>query len=317
MCLNCKTKPQKPLVSVIIPTYNRAHLIGRSIQSVLNQTYLDFEIIVVDDGSTDNTEEVIKVFQEHDKRIRFIRHENNKGAAASRNTGITAAKGEYIAFQDSDDEWFPQKLEKTLNILEAHKNIDFIFSYGKIVKAKEIIGDVGKTPGVNRISKKKLMIKLFTYNFIPTQGVIVKKEKIIEVGGFDENIYSASDHELWLRLAPICNVYFVDKPLFYLYFSDECITLNVKKRIQSQIYLFKKNDEILKNYTDFGPGFYFIRHKYLSNIFNIAAWDVNNRTEDKLFALFLYILSFIIFPNLGLFVFIKNIALKKKALPKK
>ena len=95
-------------VSVIIPTYNRAYLISRAINSVLNQTYQDFEIIIVDDGSTDNTEEVIKEFQEKDERIKYIRHKNNKGEAAARNTGIKAAKNEYISFQDSDDESFPQ-----------------------------------------------------------------------------------------------------------------------------------------------------------------------------------------------------------------
>jgi len=103
---------KNPTVSVIIPTYNRAHLVGRSIQSVINQTYQDFEIIVVDDGSTDNTEDIIKEFQKKDKRIKHIKHNKNKGGSAARNTGIRAARGEYIAFLDSDDEWMPTKLEK-------------------------------------------------------------------------------------------------------------------------------------------------------------------------------------------------------------
>lgn len=106
-----------PKVSVIIPTYNRAHLIGRAIKSVLNQTYKDFEIIIVDDGSTDKTEEVVKDFK--DERVRYIRREKNKGGSAARNTGIKAARGEYIAFQDSDDEWLPEKLEKQMKAFEA------------------------------------------------------------------------------------------------------------------------------------------------------------------------------------------------------
>jgi len=105
-----------PTVSVIIPTYNRAHLVGRAIRSVLNQTFQDFEIIVVDDGSTDNTEEVVKGF--NDPRIRYIRHEENHGGSAARNTGICAARGEYIAFLDADDEWLSMHLHRKLQLLE-------------------------------------------------------------------------------------------------------------------------------------------------------------------------------------------------------
>jgi len=96
-------------VSVIIPTYNRAHLVGRAIRSVLNQTYQDFEIIVVDDCSTDNTEEIVKGFNDH--RIRYMRHDRNRGGSAARNTGIKASQGKYIAFLDSDDEWLLKKAE--------------------------------------------------------------------------------------------------------------------------------------------------------------------------------------------------------------
>ena len=99
-----------PVVSVIIPTYNRAHLIGRAIRSVLDQTYQDWELIVVDDASTDDIPGIVKGFT--DGRVKYIRHDENKGAAAARNTGIQAARGAYIAFLDSDDEWLPEKLER-------------------------------------------------------------------------------------------------------------------------------------------------------------------------------------------------------------
>ena len=97
-------------VSAIIPTYNRANIVIRAIQSVLNQTYQNFELLVIDDGSQDNTEEIVTGI--HDNRIKYIRHEKNKGVAAARNTGIEAAKGEFIAFLDSDDEWLPNKLKR-------------------------------------------------------------------------------------------------------------------------------------------------------------------------------------------------------------
>ena len=104
-------------VSVIIPTYNRAKLIKRSILSVLNQTYQNFEIIVVDDGSADDTKSVVESF--NNPKIRYIRHDINKGQSAARNTGIKNAKGKYIAFQDSDDEWLPEKLEKQMSCFES------------------------------------------------------------------------------------------------------------------------------------------------------------------------------------------------------
>jgi glycosyltransferase involved in cell wall biosynthesis len=117
----------KPTVSVIIPTYNRAHLIGRAIQSVLKQTYQDFEVIVVDDGSIDNTEEVVKKIQEN--RVYYYKHDKNKGGSAARNTGISLAKGEYIAFQDSDDEWLPEKLEKQIGVFNNQtKNVGVVYT---------------------------------------------------------------------------------------------------------------------------------------------------------------------------------------------
>ena len=150
---------EKPTVSVIIPTYNRAKLLPRAIKSVLNQTFKDFEVIIVDDGSTDNTEEVINEFQKHNKRIKYIRHEKNKGAAAARNTGIKIAQGEYIAFQDSDDEWLPNKLEKQMEIFEsAPAEIGVVYTdYGEWVIVEKSIYPLSKE------FRKRV---IFTLNFL-------------------------------------------------------------------------------------------------------------------------------------------------------
>lgn len=169
---------KKPKVSVIIPTYNRAHIISRAIQSVLDQTYQDLEIIIVDDGSTDNTESVIKSF--NDKRIIYNKSNNkNKGVASARNIGVKLSRAEYIAFQDSDDVWYPYKLEKIMKVIEDHRNIDFIYSYGKVIRNGKFIRNVGKYTGINNNSKKELSINLFRSNFIPTQGVVVKDRKSV------------------------------------------------------------------------------------------------------------------------------------------
>ena len=108
-----------PTVSVIIPTYNRAHVLGRSIQSVLNQTFQDFELIIVDDASTDDTESLVNRFRS--KKIKYIRHQVNQGGSVgpTPNTGLRIAKGDYIAFQDDDDEWMPEKLERQMKVICA------------------------------------------------------------------------------------------------------------------------------------------------------------------------------------------------------
>ncbi|GAH74960.1 unnamed protein product, partial [marine sediment metagenome] len=162
----------KPTVSVIIPTYNRAYLIGRAIQSVLNQTYQDFEIIVVDDGSTDDTEEIVRSFK--DKRIGYVRHEKNKGAAAARNTGIKAAKSEYIAFQDSDDEWLPEKLEKQMKVFEnAPPEVGVVYTdFLRIKGNKKIhIPFSWVTQKEGNIHKE-----LLKGNFVTTQSVVIRKK---------------------------------------------------------------------------------------------------------------------------------------------
>ncbi len=106
-------------MSVVIPVYNHAHRVGSAVHSVLSQTYQDYEIVVVNDGSTDNIEEVLQQFN----NIKLVHHKTNKGRAAARNTGVLATAGEYIAFLDADDEWMPTKLETQVNYLEAHKDI--------------------------------------------------------------------------------------------------------------------------------------------------------------------------------------------------
>lgn len=117
----------EPLVSVIIPTYNRANLVGRAIESVIQQSYAHLEIIVVDDASSDNTKEVIDAIG--DRRLRYIRHQTNLGGAVSRNTGIDAATGEYIAFLDSDDIWLSQKIECQISRIQHHRHPDRVVSY--------------------------------------------------------------------------------------------------------------------------------------------------------------------------------------------
>lgn len=210
-----------PTVSVIIPTYNRAHVLGRSIQSVLNQTYQDFELIVVDDGSSDNTEEVVRNF--NDIRIKYIRHDKNRGVSAARNTGIKAAQGEYIAFNDSDDEWLSHHLEKLMLAFEKASPQTGVVYSGFIYV---MLGGKGIRVRPPRAARKEGDIRpsLLKRSFIYFQTAIVKRQCFEKVGLFDERIPCAEDWELWLRISTHYHFKYVGEPLVVEYESTDGLT---------------------------------------------------------------------------------------------
>jgi len=225
-------------VSVIIPTYNRAHLISRVIQSVLDQTYRDFEMIVVDDGSTDNTAEIVNGF--NDSRIRYIRHDKNRGAAAARNTGIKAAIGSYIAFQDSDDEWLPTKLEKQLMAFSnASSKVGVIYSgLWRIEKNNKIyIGYPYKKGKEGDLYHNHTILK---NNFVYVPSMVVKKECFFKVGMFDEYLVTAEDMELMFRISKYYHFKYIEEPLVCIH--DISDSLSKQKDININSF-----QSILKN----------------------------------------------------------------------
>ncbi len=181
-----------PSISVIIPTYNRAETVKRAVESVLSQTYRNFELIVVDDGSTDNTGKTLNSYAPH---LRYL-HQPNRGVSAARNAGAREAAGEYVAFLDSDDEWKPEKLEKHIKYMLANN-----FS---VSQADEIWIRNGK-----RLNKGKRHQKFEGDIFLPSlslclvtpSAVMMKKELFRDYGGFDENLPACEDYDLWLRMA--------------------------------------------------------------------------------------------------------------------
>ena len=180
------------MVSVIIPTFNRACLLGRSIESVLSQTYNDYEIIVVDDGSDDGTGEIIKSFN---KQIRFFRIPHS-GVSKARNTGIDNAKGDWISFLDSDDYWLPQKLEKQMAYLNVNPEY-------RICHTDEIWIKNGKR--INQGKKHKKYAGWFFSSslnlcLISPSTVIIAREVFDKAGNFDEGFEYVEDYELWLRI---------------------------------------------------------------------------------------------------------------------
>lgn len=187
-----------PKVSVVIPTHNRAGFIADAVASVLAQTFADWDLFVVDDKSADETEQVMERFK--DERITYIRHPVNRGAAAARNTGITASSGEYIAFLDSDDVWLPGKLEKQVALFDALPDEvgmiygDFMLEYAD-----------GRSERYNFAGRRPLSGWVFTELInsfvIRTSTVMVKRDAIVGSGMFDETIRSGQDLDTFVSIA--------------------------------------------------------------------------------------------------------------------
>jgi len=239
-------KNNSPKVSIILPTYNRAHIIEKAIQSVLNQTYQDFEIIIIDDGSKDDTKKIIRGFQEKDNRIKYIRFEENKGAAAARNAGIKMSKGEYITFQDSDDEWVIDKLEKQMKIIEtSSENIVVYCGFWRIDgDEKTYIPDIKISNREGNIHKE-----LLKRNFIGTPSILLLKKNLEKIGMFDENLSRLQDWDLVIRLSRYYNFILIDEPLYISYLLSDSISANDETFIPSiRIILFKYLDKINKDF---------------------------------------------------------------------
>ena len=231
-----------PFVSIILPTYNRERLLGRAIQSILTQTYSNFEIIVVDDCSRDNTENIVRNFC--DKRIRYIRHEENKGAVAARNTGIKAARGEYIAFQDSDNEWLPGKLEKQINSIKSAPPY-----FGVVYTSFWLIDRDRKTyfpPSNLKQTEGNVHRAFLGTNFVDTSTAVVRKECFEKIGMF-ENLPLLQEWGLWLRISRHYCFKHINEPLVMVYRQTDSISRNLNALIVARKYVLDKYfDEISK-----------------------------------------------------------------------
>lgn len=229
-----------PKVSIVIPTYNQADFLPKAIQSALNQTYRDWEMIIVDDGSTDNTEEIVKGYKE--SRIRYIVKKYNFGVSAARNTGIKNSGGKYIAFLDSDDEWFPEKISCQMKIFQKEDS-----KCGVVCTGGYIIKDNKKTISIKSISlsSNSFYRKILLENTVGTSTVLVKKECFEKVGLFDESLKNCEDWDMWIRIAKYYKFIFIKLPLIKYYIhpgqqSENIFSkVNARKRI-----LFKYQDEL-------------------------------------------------------------------------
>jgi len=234
-------------VSVIVPTYNRAHLLGRAIQSVLNQTYQGFELIVVDDGSSDNTEEVVATFA--DPRVYYLRHEENRGAAAARNTAIKTARGEHIAFLDSDDEWLPEKLEKQMKVFgNVSSRVGVVYTDMWTIRPDGVRNywHSSRVMPEDGIIYDHLIVGRLTD--ISMSSVVIRRECFVKVGIFDEEFPRLIDRDLFIRLSRHFYFYHIAEALVNYHKTGKRISSDDRLLVQAEkLFLEKYHDDIAKN----------------------------------------------------------------------
>ncbi|MBE9126713.1 MULTISPECIES: glycosyltransferase [unclassified Coleofasciculus] len=212
-----------PQISVIIPAYNASKTIKETVESVLNQTFSDFELIVINDGSTDSTSEIISTIK--DERLKVFSYPNT-GVAASRNRGVSQALGEYISFLDADDLWTPDKLETQLKALQenppaavAYSWTDWIDEFGQFLR-----------PGGHFTENGDVYVKLLLKDFIESgSNPLIRRQALTEVGGFDESLAFAEDWDLWLRLAAQYSFVAIPSPQILYRISPNSASFNVWK----------------------------------------------------------------------------------------
>jgi len=238
-----------PTVSIVIPAYDRAGRIAASIRSVLRQTWTDFELIVVDDGSSDGT--LAAAAREHDPRLRLIDGRVNRGAAAARNLGAAAARGDWIAFQDSDDEWLPEKLEKQMARLASRDSgadtpvvavYCGLLTLGWVDDAPDARLAVRYVPGPGTArAEGDILAPLLEDNLVGTPTLVVRRDVFHALGGFDCGSSAFEDWDFAIRLAQSGPIAFVDEPLVHQRFSPNSLTRDVDAKLAGRIRLVDRN----------------------------------------------------------------------------
>lgn len=232
------------LISVIIPTYNRAHLINDTLDSVLAQTYTNWECLIVDDGSTDNTKEVISEYINKDKRFNYLLNKRNKGAQGARNTGVLSSKGEFVIFFDSDDTMFDSFIFKLLE-KQTYSECDIITCFSNVIVRNTIeIKSVFEWNSNGNIQDDLYCGKTYVDN----NAALIRKSKLFDIDMLDEDCPSFQEWDTHLRLSKISNYATVNEILVNYYIGDaDAISSNPIRIINGYLYLLKKHKVYWKN----------------------------------------------------------------------
>jgi glycosyltransferase involved in cell wall biosynthesis len=260
-----------PLISVVIPSYKHANLIGRTLESVLNQTYTNWEVIVIDNHSHDQTDQVVQAFS--DSRIKLLKIHNNGVIGASRNMGIREAKGEWIAFIDSDDWWTCNKLQEC--VTHMAEDIDLIYHDLEIVRDKFSLFGLRKIKS-RQLDQPVLIDLLVNGNAIANSSVVVRKNALVEIGGFceDAELVACEDYYAWLKMAE-CKRHFLYVPinLGYYYLNEKGVSnkdMSIPMQFAISEYLLCLNDT-QRSKTDIRLSYAKGRYEFVNKQYEVSA----------------------------------------------
>ena len=232
----------KSMVSIVLPTYNRAHILEMAIESVLCQTYPYFELIIVDDGSTDNTESVVLNYQ--DSRIRYYKLKENGGQAAARNFGIEHASYDYIAFEDSDDIWHEDKLAIQMEcLINAAPEVGFVYHKIRYDMGNQRVAILPSEEIANEKKSGNIYSQLLWDNLVDCPSILAKKECVMQIEGFDSEMTALEDYDFALKMAKTYHALFIDKVLLESTYSTSGVSGNAVNYLMASCYLLQKYKE--------------------------------------------------------------------------
>ncbi|CAD5933479.1 putative glycosyltransferase RC0461 [Planktothrix tepida] len=250
------------LISVVIPVYNGEKTIQQTINSVLNQTFKDWELIIVDDGSQDSTVKIIREIE--DSRIRILSYDNG-GLAISRNRGIDQAQGEYITFLDADDLWTPEKLEAQFQALQENPEAAVAYSWTDYIDESSQFLHSGRQITINGNIYQHLLVNNFLEN---GSNPLIRKQALNQVGGFDSSINSVADWDMWLRLAALYQFVAVPLPQILYRVSTRSMSSQIKNQERECLKVIEKAFEQAPE------SLHPLKRKTLAELYKYLMWKI-------------------------------------------
>ncbi len=278
----------KDLISIVIPSYNAKKFIAETIDSVINQSYTNWELIIIDDGSTDNSKLIINEFCKADNRIKYY-YQNNSGVSVARNNGIRKAKGKYIALLDADDVFEKENLKTKINILESNKNFHWVYSNNYY--ADENINIVKEGPkGTDQNILDSILLYKGEVVPGPCSNLVFLKKCFDEGVVFDQNFSTTADQDFTIQLASKFKGYYIDEPLWRYRILNNSMSRGIALMEKDQLAVFKKasKNKLFKN-------FWFEQQCY-SNMYWIMAGSWWKNGDNKLRGIYFIILALLVNP---------------------